>query len=78
MNNFEGEWCFEKNIFKAVEGADAVVVLTEWEEFKNINWSEVYKNMRKPAWLFDTRSIVDVKDVKASGLNFWKIGGGIE
>ncbi len=73
-----GEWSFSESIINASKNSDAVVLLTEWEEFKNINWSQIYKNMRKPAWLFDTRSIVDINDVNISGLNFWKIGGGID
>ena len=55
-NSNEGEWSFSESIIDASKKSDAIVVLTEWEEFKNINWSEIYKNMRKPAWLFDTRS----------------------
>ncbi len=73
-----GEWSFSESIIDASINSDAVVLITEWEEFKNINWSQIYKNMRKPAWLFDTRSIVDIDDVNISGLNFWKIGGGID
>ena len=32
--------------------------------------------MRKPAWVFDARSIVDEKKVLAADLNFWKVGNG--
>ena len=31
--------------------AHAVLVLTEWEEYKNINWDNVIKKMVKPAWV---------------------------
>ena len=34
--------------------ADAVVVLTEWEEFKSIDWEQLIKIMRQPSWIFDT------------------------
>ena len=46
---FEGQWCFEENIYKCSEGADAIVVLTEWEEFSAINWEDISKKMRKPS-----------------------------
>ena len=65
---------YEKNIFSAVEGADSVVVLTEWEEYSSINWEEVSKKMRKPGWVFDTRNIVDQLKVEKSGLNLWVVG----
>ena len=76
LNNFEGEWCFEKNIFKAVEGADAVVVLTEWEEYSYIDWQDISKIMRKPSWVFDCRSVVSKDQVLKANLNLWKIGDG--
>ena len=45
--------------------------------YKNINWREVSKSMRSPAWIFDTRSILNPIDIKKSGLNFWQIGDGL-
>ena len=40
-------------------------------------WDEVSKLMRRPAWIFDTSSIIQAIDVKKSGLNFWQIGDGL-
>lgn len=34
--------------------------------------------MRRPAWIFDTRSIIQAIDVKQSGLNFWQIRDGLK
>ena len=36
-----------------------------------------YKIMRKPAWVFDSRSIIDPKKVINSGLKFWRVGDGV-
>ena len=41
-------------IQESVENADAIIILTEWEEFKKINWDKLVPLMRKPSWLFDT------------------------
>ena len=73
---FEGEWCFEQDILCAVEGADSIVVLTEWEEYSSIDWGEVSIRMRKPSWVFDSRSIVCQKKVINANINFWRIGDG--
>ena len=73
-NKYEGEWCFEKNISSAVEGSDAVVVLTEWQEYSYIDWKEISTKMRKPSWVFDSRSIVSKEQVLKANLNLWKIG----
>ena len=36
---------------EAAERADAIVVLTEWDEFINLDWESIYEKMRKPAWI---------------------------
>ena len=56
--------------------ADAVVVLTEWSLYSEINWIEMSKKMRAPAWVFDARSIINQSEVKKAKLNFWRIGDG--
>ena len=71
-----GCWTFEQSIIKSIQGSDAVVILTEWEEYKNLNWQKISLNMRKPAWVFDTRLILDKEQVISSGLNFWGLGDG--
>ena len=76
LHKFEGEWCFEKNIFLSAEDADAIVILTEWKQYSNIDWLKISKKMRKPAWVFDARSIVSQKAVKEANLNLWSIGDG--
>ena len=60
----------------ALQNVDAVLILTEWEEYHSIDWVKVYALMRKPAWLFDSRSISNLKDVQQTKLNFWRIGDG--
>ncbi len=58
----------------ATEGAHAVAVLTEWDEFKELDWNEIYKKMLKPAFLFDGRKILDRKSKEAIGFDFYAIG----
>ncbi len=72
----EGSWWSSQNINDAVNGADAVVILTEWSQFKELNWSEIAPLMRKPAWIFDARSVVDPNTVKLAGLKLWRVGDG--
>jgi len=72
-----GNWHFADNLNKIFENADAVIILTEWDIYKKLNWQEVSKIMRRPSWIFDTRSILNTNDIKELGLNFWQIGDGI-
>ena len=73
---FEG--CqISNSINEATNEADAIIILTEWEEYYEINWNTIIKTLRKPAWIFDTRSVIDLKEIKATkGVNIWQIGMG--
>ena len=73
----EGSWEFSESISSSAEGSDAIVIMTEWDDFKNIDWPSIALKMRKPAWVFDTRSIIDLTKAKNSGLNIWSIGNGV-
>ena len=74
--NEYGNWSFEKDIYKAFRSADAAIIITEWEVYKTINWQKASNLMNSPAWIFDTRSIVNAEDVKSAGLEFWSVGNG--
>ena len=75
-NDKEGIWFYSENHEQIFENADAAIFLTEWEEYKKINWEMVSQKMRKPSWIFDARSILDSENIKKSGLNLWRIGDG--
>merc|ERR550539_1314353 len=59
MSVDESRLTFAKTPEEAVDGAHALVVLTEWDEFKQYPYEEFYAKMMKPAFLFDGRSILD-------------------
>jgi hypothetical protein len=52
---------------EACKNAEAVVITTEWKEFREIDWSEVYEHMNKPAFVFDGRLLVDADKLKQIG-----------
>ena len=60
--------------YKALEGAHAVAVLTEWDEFKSYNWQAIYDSMQKPAFVFDGRNILDKQKLEAIGFVYKAIG----
>ena len=61
---------------KLAKDSDAILLLTEWDSFKKIEWSNISKIMRKPSWIFDCRDILDINNFKESDLNIWKLGFG--
>src|SRR5690606_8692563 len=58
----------------ACDEAHAVALLTEWDEFKDLNWEEIYTTMLKPAFLFDGRRLLDRKAKEDIGFVFYSIG----
>ena len=71
-----GSWAQSFSVEEALNGADAVVVLTEWQHYRNLNWKSLATRMRKPAWVFDARSVTDPAQIIAAGLSHWRIGDG--
>ncbi|QNI97139.1 UDP-glucose 6-dehydrogenase [Synechococcus sp. RS9902] len=71
-----GSWAEACTVEEAVTGADAVLVLTEWQEYRTLNWMSLAPRMRKPAWVFDARAITDHEQVRAAGLTLWCVGDG--
>lgn len=48
-----------KDPYEAIKEAHAVAILTEWDEFKNLDWSLIKSEMKKPSFVFDGRKILD-------------------
>ncbi|SEI72914.1 UDPglucose 6-dehydrogenase [Cyclobacterium xiamenense] len=60
--------------YKVCEGAHAVAVLTEWDEFKTYDWKRIYDGMLKPAHVFDGRNILDKEALRSIGFQVHAIG----
>jgi len=64
--------------YAALKDAHAVMVITEWDEFREYDWERIHKEMLKPAFLFDGRNILDAKALKKIGFEVYQIGKGEE
>lgn len=60
--------------YAACDGAHALAVLTEWDEFKDLDFKRIYKNMAKPAFVFDGRNILDHDGLRKMGFEVHAIG----
>jgi hypothetical protein len=58
---------------EAVQGADAVVVATEWVEYAQLDWEKVALAMRGTL-VYDTRAVIDVAAAQAAGLQVVRLG----
>lgn len=60
--------------YEAAKGAHAVAVVTEWDEFKTLDYARIYDAMMKPAFLFDGRNITDLAKLRGLGFRAHGIG----
>ncbi|WP_263381264.1 UDP-glucose dehydrogenase family protein [Granulicella arctica] len=73
----EGTATFTPDAYSACTGADALIVLTEWPEFANLDFARVRKLLRFPIVL-DGRNLLNAQAVRDAGLTYFGIGGDIE
>lgn len=62
--------------YEATKDAHAILVITEWDEFKTLDYKKIFQDMKKPAFLFDGRNILDVQNLKEIGFEVYSIGRG--
>ena len=60
----------------ACEGADAVLILTDWQEYRQLDWPALARRMRRPGWVFDARRGTNLAEAESQGLETWQIGRG--
>lgn len=73
-DNFKQRVFYYTNPYDAASKAHAVAVLTEWDEFIDYNWQQIFDNMLKPAFLFDGRNILNPSALKSIGFKMKSIG----
>ena len=65
---------FVQEPFLNISDYNLIAITTEWDEFKNYNWKNVFKKIKKPAFIFDGRNILDIDEIKKIGFNYISIG----
>ena len=64
------------NAYEATKDAHAILILTEWDEFKALDFKKIYDGMHQPAFLFDGRNLLDLETLQAIGFEASGIGKG--
>ncbi|HYM97606.1 MAG TPA: UDP binding domain-containing protein, partial [Candidatus Sulfotelmatobacter sp.] len=64
---------FKKDPYQVAAGADAIVIVTEWNEFKHLDLARLKSSMRKPV-LIDGRNIYDPEVMRGLGFTYRGIG----
>ena len=64
---------YAKDMYDAALGADALLLLTEWKQFRLPSWEVVRRTMNQPV-VFDGRNIYDPEELRAGGFHYTSIG----
>ncbi|GAB6008601.1 UDP-glucose dehydrogenase family protein [Dysgonomonas reticulitermitis] len=64
---------YAKDIYDATLDADAILMVTEWNEFRLPTWDVIKRTMKKPV-VFDGRNIYNKQDMSDSGFDYFGIG----
>ena len=65
---------FEPDPYAAAKGAHAVALLTEWKEYRTLDYQRIFDGMVQPAFLFDGRNHLDHQKLFGLGFNVYSIG----
>ncbi len=75
LRNVDGQVTYCRKSYEACEGADALVLVTEWNEFREPDFERVKKLLRQPV-VFDGRNIYNPEMLRALGFTYYGIGRG--
>jgi len=64
---------FAKSAYEACDGSDALLILTEWQEFRKLNLKLVREMLRLPL-IIDGRNLLPAEEVEAAGLVYYSVG----
>jgi len=74
LKGLEGKVSYVKDPYKAVKGCQAIAVITEWDLYRNLDYDKIFRQMIKPAFIFDGRNILDQKRCFEIGFNVYPVG----
>ena len=69
-----GSLTFCDSIEEACLKSNAIALLTEWEEFKDLDFQKIYQSMEKPAYIFDGRNLLNLRELEEIGFRAFGIG----
>jgi len=74
LANIKDSVYFAADEYDAVQGAHALAIVTEWNQFRNLDLSRIKKSLLS-SFFFDLRNIYKPEEVEAEGLRYFGIGG---
>jgi len=74
LADVQGVVAFVEDPYEAAAGCDAIAVMTEWDIYTTLDFEKIYETMRKPAFIFDGRNLLDHQRLFEIGFNVFPVG----
>jgi UDPglucose 6-dehydrogenase len=74
LQGVEGSIEYCEDPYECADGAHAIMILTEWKQFSELDYKKIYESMMKPAFIFDGRNILHHKELFEIGFNVFPLG----
>ena len=59
LKNLKGDVSFFEDVYEAADGAHALALVTQWEEYRDLDYGKIHQAMAEPAFIFDGRNHLD-------------------
>jgi UDPglucose 6-dehydrogenase len=74
LQNYGNDIEYEEDPYKAAKDAHAIALMTEWDIYKTLDYEKIYKEMEKPAFIFDGRNLLDHSKLFEIGFEVYSLG----
>ncbi len=74
LATMEGDIAFCEDVYDACEGAAAIALVTQWREYRDLDFARILDSMTQPAFLFDGRNHLDHQTLFEMGFNVFPLG----
>ena len=74
LKNLKGDLSFIEDVYEAVDGAHALALVTQWDEYLDLDYEKIHQAMAEPAYIFDGRNHLDHDKLYKIGFNVFPLG----
>jgi len=74
LKEIQGDISFVEDVYEAADCAHALALVTQWKEYRELDFERIFQAMAKPAFIFDGRNHLDHKKLYEIGFNVFPLG----
>ena len=74
LKSLKGDVSFVEDVYEAADGAHALALVTQWDEYRELDYEKIHQTMAEPAFIFDGRNHLDHDKLYKIGFNVFPLG----